>query len=410
MKHEKIDWVKWMEELQVCPLFDGMTQKEILSFLDEVKPRLTYFKKGQQMFKAGQQVTAFGIFLNAEPGIEPKKCIEKWRSPNYFRPGWVFAELPAFSDIDRMPRDVFSEENCFVMFIEAEAFTGYSGSFRIYRTLQRNMLGILARKCRVLKRSRAFFELKEMSEGLYDCLLRDKKTKGQDTFFESLSIEELAQILMCSEQELKQAYDELEKKQLIVRTSSGAVRLKEKAGIPVDFLYMARMNLKATTNIENQYYDISDEYIKLGSTSSEDGEHIGKYKVIVDEIAGIIVDKISEKLSEIEVTKPIGTALSWAWSAASLGGTIAECFSVDENDFIKNQFYRQWKTNGESDFAQYWEVSIEVPPGKTVEFQFSYDIWSSSNEKLEGTPITCRISAPANLTSANNYKGVTYFV
>lgn len=185
---------------------------------------------------------------------------------------------------------------------------------------------------------------------------------------------------------------------------------RNSSGMPVDFLYKARINLKALTNIENQYYDISDEYLKLGSTTSEEGIHVGKYKGIVNEIAGIIVDKISEKLSDIEATKPIGKALSWAWSAATLGPAIAECFATDENDFTKNEFYREWTTKGKSDFAQYWEVGIEIPPGKTVEFQFSYDIWSSSNEKLEGTPITCKISAPANLKSTNNYKGVTYLV
>lgn len=229
MKNEENCWEKWIEELKVCPLFEDMEPEEILSFLEEVKPRITYFKKGQQMFKAGRPITEFGIFLNTEPRIEPKKCMEKWRSPNYFRPGWLFAELPTFSDIDRMPRDVFSEADCFVMFIEGQAFTGYSGSFRIYRILQRNMQGILARKCRVQKRSRAFFERKEISDGLYDCLLMDKKASGQDTFYESFSVEELAQLLMCSQRELKQAYDELAKKQLIVRTSTGEVQVNEKA-------------------------------------------------------------------------------------------------------------------------------------------------------------------------------------
>lgn len=225
MKNEKSYWIRWMNELRVCPLFEGMDQEGILSFLDEVSPRLTYFKKNQQMFKAGRPITAFGIFLNSEPKIEPKKCIEKWRSPNYFRPGWVFAELPAFSDENRMPRNVFSETDCFVIFIEAEAFTGYNGNINIYKILQRNMIGILARKSRVLKRSRAFFEFKEMSQGLLEFLVMEKITKRQDTFHESFSIEELAQVLMCSEKQIENAYDDLERQNLIIRTSTGEIQL-----------------------------------------------------------------------------------------------------------------------------------------------------------------------------------------
>lgn len=162
----------------------------------------------------------------------------------------------------------------------------------------------------------------------------------------------------------------------------------------VDELGYARMNLEATSNIENQSYDISEEYLRIGSYPNDTAEG-GEYVDLIIDIAATVVGVING-------------FFGLAWAAINLATAIGKMIHGKENDFENKSFYREWDYSMVSRAIQYWEVKIEVPPGQNVAFCFSYDIRSSSGEVLEGRKIRCSISAPVNLSETNNYKGVSF--
>lgn len=228
IKTEKIDWNEWRKELSVCPLFENMSAEQIMLFLNAVKPRIEYFGKDSRIFYMGQNITAFGIFLNSDPKTEPEKCTEKWRSPNYYHPGWLFAELPAFSEDNRIPFDVFAPCACFILFIDVQAFFCRNMEQDIFCRIQENMIRLLARKSRVLKRCRIFYERKNLTEGLYGMLKKDSVINRNRCFEKSFSLEELAEVIQCEKEELILAWKILENLELIEEQPSGKVLLKEK--------------------------------------------------------------------------------------------------------------------------------------------------------------------------------------
>lgn len=166
---------------------------------------------------------------------------------------------------------------------------------------------------------------------------------------------------------------------------------------PLDEVWMAEMHLEATKNVENQHYNISDGNSRIGCTAGE-SKDLGKFVDLASEAAGIFIDIIAVSWPPIAVI----------WTGVMLAAALVESLSEKENDFDNNHFHRNWDFTPTPYAVQFWDVKIVVPPGENVEFKFSYDMWTT--EKLSGSSITCKINAPANLTSTNNYKGVTYSV
>lgn len=192
---------------------------------------------------------------------------------------------------------------------------------------------------------------------------------------------------------------------------------RSSAGSRVDELWKARIKVQGIQNANNQYYNISDEKGKLGmvyGSMNDDGSSIypqGNYTDVVMGVADAIVTAMSDAKNAAEPFYQVfpTNVLGWIWTGASLAGEIVHfIINEKENDFEGASFYRELDASQASDLGMYWEMKIEVPPGSVVSFSVSSNIWSTSGEVLEGTPIICRIQAPTNLITSNDNLGVSF--
>jgi hypothetical protein len=223
---------KWLPEIEVCPIFDNLSRDEILAVLNELKPEVAHFQKDEAFLIKDQPKRGFGVFLNTVPPQGPRRRNEQWRYPGPFTPGWIFAELPGFSDA---PVNFFTSpapEECYILFIDADRFVGYCReNDPKHQLVIRNQYGVFARKCIALKRARRFFVLGDLNENLAIFLCDQKKETASDRFVPDRDPEELAEMMMIEEDRVQAAYRDLEDKGLIKREEGGFVRILNEAGL-----------------------------------------------------------------------------------------------------------------------------------------------------------------------------------
>jgi hypothetical protein len=221
-----MNYERWLPELSVCPVFDGLEPEEILSVLTDMGAEIVHFHKGDPALVRGETLKGFGIFLNTTPPQTPRRRKEKWRYPGVATPGWIFAELPGFSSNPVAVREFTAPEECDILFINGDRFVFAGGGTRAHLQVLRNQFGIFARKCIALKRGRRFFTLNSPAQNLA-AFLGDEAPAGGGAFRPSRDPEELAEMMMIDEEAVLAAYGELIRLGLAVREEDGLVSIPD---------------------------------------------------------------------------------------------------------------------------------------------------------------------------------------
>jgi hypothetical protein len=226
-----MDYEKWLPELKACPIFDDLSDEEIVRSLEELAPKIVHFAKGDYVLKKGEEILGFGVFLNSVPPQETVRRKQKWRYPAVRTPGWIFAELPGFSDKHSAAFDFIAPVECYIMFIDADRFVGYcKENNRAHQLLVRNQFGVYARKCIALKRARRFFALGDITENVA-LALWDQMNAGSCVFIPDRDKEELAEMMMIDEARIAAAYEKLAGQGIIAENADGEIRVLDKAAL-----------------------------------------------------------------------------------------------------------------------------------------------------------------------------------
>jgi hypothetical protein len=226
---ERMDYKKWLPELKACPIFDDLHDSEIVSSLEELAPEIVHFQKDDAILTKNEAMRGFGVFLNSVPPQQPVRRKEKWRYPGVCTPGWIFAELPGFSDKHVAAFTFKAPVECHIMFIDADRFVGYcTENTRAHQLLIRNQFGVYARKCIALKRARRFFALGDVIENVALFLWDQMNATGAPQFLPERDAEELAEMMMIDEEKILAAYKELADKGIIAQADDGAVSILNK--------------------------------------------------------------------------------------------------------------------------------------------------------------------------------------
>jgi hypothetical protein len=226
------NYEKWLPELQACPIFDDLTGDEIVHALNELAPVIGHYQKGEEAMKAGEKQKGFCVFLNTVPPKTPVRRKEKWRYPGLCTPGWIFAELPGFSDSDIIMRTFRVPAECYIMFIDADRFVGYcEKNDRVHRLLIRNQFGVFARKCIALKRAHRFFNLGDVTENVALFLCDEMKENKSAQFIPHRDNEELAEMMLIEKDAIDAAYDTLTAQKYIAIQNDGKVVILDNEGL-----------------------------------------------------------------------------------------------------------------------------------------------------------------------------------
>ena len=110
-----------IDDLFLCPICRNIPDNERETFLNELKFRIKYFKKGEQIVQQGDIVNTLYILLKGSVKTEMISDsgtvlnIETIHAPNPLAPAFLFAEN------NRFPVDVIALENCELILVAKDS-------------------------------------------------------------------------------------------------------------------------------------------------------------------------------------------------------------------------------------------------------------------------------------------------
>ena len=205
-----------LEGIRKCPLFEGLTDNEIMDLMHAVRYRVTRLYKGDFLFVAGEDCLHANILLDGEVIAYLESASDRYIRMSTFHAGNMFAPAFLFAQDRRYPVTVQATKNTKVLRISSADFERLleldprlSKNFTVILS---NLIAGLTKKVGMLLlsvRDKIIFFLKE-----------EQRRQQSNTIQLSMSRQELADHFGIQKYSLQRALNELQE--------SGAIRIEGK--------------------------------------------------------------------------------------------------------------------------------------------------------------------------------------
>ena len=205
-----------LEGIRKCPLFEGLTDNEVIDLMHAVRYRVTRLYKGDFLFVAGEDCLHANILLDGEVVAYLEGASDRYIRMSTFHAGNMFAPAFLFAQVRRYPVTVQATTNTKVLRILSADFERLleldSRLAKNFTVILSNLISGLTKKVGMLLlsvRDKIIFFLKE-----------EQHRQQSNTIRLSMSRQELADHFSIQKYSLQRALNELQE--------SGAIRIDGK--------------------------------------------------------------------------------------------------------------------------------------------------------------------------------------
>ena len=208
--------IETLEGIRKCPLFEGLTDNEIIDLMHAVRYRVARLYKGDFLFVAGEDCLHANILLDGEVVAYLEGASDRYIRMSTFHAGNMFAPAFLFAQVRRYPVTVQATTNTKVLRILSADFERLleldSRLAKNFTVILSNLIAGLTKKVGMLLlsvRDKIIFFLKE-----------EQHRQQSNTIRLSMSRQELADHFGIQKYSLQRALNELQ--------GSGAIRIDGK--------------------------------------------------------------------------------------------------------------------------------------------------------------------------------------
>ena len=208
--------IETLEGIRKCPLFEGLTDNEVIDLMHAVRYRVTRLYKGDFLFVAGENCLHANILLDGEVIAYLESASDRYIRMSTFHAGNMFAPAFLFAQVRRYPVTVQATTNTKVLRILSADFERLleldSRLAKNFTVILSNLIAGLTKKVGMLLlsvRDKIIFFLKE-----------EQRRQQSNTIRLSMSRQELADHFGIQKYSLQRALNELQE--------SGAIRIDGK--------------------------------------------------------------------------------------------------------------------------------------------------------------------------------------
>lgn len=182
--------------LQACPLFAGIAPGELSALLPGLQASVHGYAKGAYIYSAGAAAPALGVVLAGRVHVQQEDFWGARSIMGGFGPGQLFAETYALLPAEPMAVSVLAVEESRVLFLDVHKMLapGAVGGALRARLVQ-NLLGVLARKNRMLTGKLTHMARRTTRQKLLSYLSAESLRQGSDSFRIPFDRQELADYL-----------------------------------------------------------------------------------------------------------------------------------------------------------------------------------------------------------------------
>jgi CRP-like cAMP-binding protein len=176
-----------------------MTETELNTMLQCLKPRVYQYKKGENITIEGEHFTGIGVMLSGSASITKENASGGRVIMAVAQPSDMFGEIAAFSKHKVWPATVVAQEECKVMFLPPELIIGNCEKMCVsHKTLINNMLEIVSSRALMLNKKVKYLTIKSLRARVCSLFLEQYNASGSTTFMMPMNRNELADFLNVS--------------------------------------------------------------------------------------------------------------------------------------------------------------------------------------------------------------------
>ncbi len=182
--------------LRKTPVFQGVAQEEAESVLHCLSARYESFKKGNFIYRTGDEITSLGIVLTGSIHIIKEDFWGNKSIISEMPAGGIFAETYACVNSHPMEVSVVAATDCTVVFLNVHKILSVCSSACSFHTrLIRNLLSALAVKNLMLTKKMEHMAKRTTRDKLLSYLSNESLNAGSSTFEIPFNRQQLADFL-----------------------------------------------------------------------------------------------------------------------------------------------------------------------------------------------------------------------
>ncbi len=215
--------------LSSTPLFKGLTETEIKTILPCILAEETNYRKGEFLYKMGDQISSIGILVSGKISIENDDLWGNKTILNMLTPGNVFAETYACIPGEQLMVNIVAIEDSRVLYLDVfRLFSTCSNSCSHHNKLIRNLLTISAQKNLNLSRRSFHTAAKTIRARLLSYLSYEAAKNGNYEFDIAFNRQQLADYLNLDRSALSNELSKMTKDGLLTARLNHFVLSREK--------------------------------------------------------------------------------------------------------------------------------------------------------------------------------------
>ena len=208
--------IETLEGIRKCPLFNGLTDNEIIDLMHAIRYRVIRLYKGDFLFVAGEECIHANILIDGEVVAYLEGTSDRYIRMSTFHAGNMFAPAFLFAQERRYPVTVQATTNTKVLRIQSADFERLLElDYRLaknFTVILSNLIAGLTKKVGML--------LLSVREKIIFFLKEEQRRQQSNTIQLSMSRQELADHFGIQKYSLQRALNELQE--------SGAIRIDGK--------------------------------------------------------------------------------------------------------------------------------------------------------------------------------------
>lgn len=197
-------------------LFRGIDTEGIKSMLTCLNPRITTYKKGDNIANAGTPFHGIGIVIDGEVVIAKENIAGNRAILTVLKKGDMFGEMISFSEKKIWPVTVTSQSDSEVIFISPEkVITKCEKLCDAHQKMIENMLTIMSRKALLLSRKVDYLSIRSLRGKLCAYLIEQWHSQGTSIFTLPMNRDELADFFNVARPSISREFSKMKDEKLI---------------------------------------------------------------------------------------------------------------------------------------------------------------------------------------------------
>ncbi len=196
-------------------LFQGCSKDDLSLMAQHLDFKEAHFKKGALIFHAGTRIQNIGVVLSGSVRIEHHDLWGKQMVLDVVKSGGIFAEAYACLKDETMPLDIYAQENCAVLWINADQLLSHCPYCSGQSRLIQNLLLLGARKNIQLSKRSMHTSSKTIRGRLFSYFSQLISEQGSRKIVTPLNRQQLADYLNLDRSALSKELGKMEKAGLL---------------------------------------------------------------------------------------------------------------------------------------------------------------------------------------------------